>query len=89
MALQKEHQDEIVEDYQVHDTDTGSPEVQIALLTERIAALTEHLRDHPHDHHSRRGLFKMVGRRRRLLRYLSRKDTERYRTLIERLGLRR
>lgn len=89
MALQKEHRDEIVEDYQIHEADTGSPEVQIALLTERIAALTDHLRDHPHDHHSRRGLFKMVGRRRRLLRYLSKKDTERYRTLIDRLGLRR
>jgi len=89
MALQKEHRDEIVDEYQRHETDTGSPEVQIALLTERINALTEHLRDHPHDHHSRRGLFKMVGRRRRLLRYLNKKDSERYRTLIERLGLRR
>lgn len=89
MALQKEHRDEIVEDYQIHDTDTGSPEVQIALLTERISVLTDHLRSNPHDHHSRRGLFKMVGRRRRLLRYLSKKDTERYRTLIDRLGLRR
>lgn len=89
MALQKEQRDEIVEDYQRHESDTGSPEVQIALLTERILALTDHLRDHPHDHHSRRGLFKMVGRRRRLLRYLSKKDTERYRTVIERLGLRR
>jgi small subunit ribosomal protein S15 len=89
MALQKEQRDEIVEDYQRHESDTGSPEVQIALLTERIAALTDHLRDHPHDHHSRRGLFKMVGRRRRLLRYLNKKDAERYRTVIERLGLRR
>ncbi|MFW6074186.1 MAG: 30S ribosomal protein S15 [Chloroflexota bacterium] len=89
MALQKTQRDEIVEEYKVHDEDTGSPEVQIALLTERITSLTDHLREHPHDHHSRRGLFKMVGKRRRLLRYLSKKDVDRYRTLIERLGLRR
>lgn len=89
MALQKTQRDEIVEEFQVHEGDTGSPEVQVALLTERISVLTDHLRENPHDHHSRRGLFKMVGRRRRLLRYLSKKDVERYRTLIERLGLRR
>ncbi len=79
----------IVADYGTHDTDTGSPEVQVALLTERINHLTEHLRVHDHDHHSRRGLLMMVGRRRRLLDYLKRQDVERYRTLISRLGLRR
>lgn len=89
MALQKQQREEIIEEHQLHEADTGSPEVQVALLTERINSLTEHLREHPHDHHSRRGLFKMVGRRRRLLRYLSKEDTERYRALIERLGLRR
>lgn len=89
MALQKTDKDEIIENFQVHESDTGSPEVQVALLTERIAGLTEHLREHPHDHHSRRGLFKLVGRRRRLLRYLSREDSDRYRTITERLGLRR
>lgn len=89
MALQKTERDEVVEEYRLHETDTGSPEVQIALLSERISVLTEHLREHPHDHHSRRGLFKMVGRRRRLLRYLAKEDVERYRTLIQRLGLRR
>lgn len=89
MALQKTQRDEIIESFQVHEGDTGSPEVQIALLTERIAALTDHLRENQHDHHSRRGLFKMVGRRRRLLRYLNKTDIDRYRTLIDRLGLRR
>jgi len=89
MALQKTVKIEIVDNYKVHDTDTGSPEVQIALLTERINGLIEHLREHAHDHHSRRGLLKLVGRRRRLLAYLSEKDTDRYRTTIQRLGLRR
>lgn len=89
MTLQKTQRDEIVEAYQTHDTDTGSPEVQIALLTERINGLIEHLREHPHDHHSRRGLLKLVGRRRRLLAYLNQNDNDRYRTLIARLGLRR
>ncbi len=89
MTLQKTQRDDIVEAYRTHDTDTGSPEVQIALLTERINGLIEHLREHPHDHHSRRGLLKLVGRRRRLLAYLNQTDTERYRTLIGRLGLRR
>ena len=89
MALQKSQREEIIENFQVHEGDTGSPEVQIALLTERISALTDHLRENPHDHHSRRGLFKMVGRRRRLLRYLNKSDIDRYRTLIDRLGLRR
>lgn len=89
MALQKTEKDTIIHDYQVHETDTGSPEVQIALLTKRIGDLTEHLKAHSHDHHSRRGLFKLVGRRRRLLAYLQQKDVERYRATIDRLGLRR
>ncbi|MGH2559857.1 MAG: 30S ribosomal protein S15 [Thermomicrobiales bacterium] len=89
MALQKAHKDEIIGGFRVHETDTGSPEVQIALLTERINGLTDHLREHRHDHHSRRGLLKLVGRRRRLLAYLSDKDVERYRATITRLGLRK
>lgn len=89
MALYKAEKDQIVENFQTHEKDTGSPEVQIALLTERINLLVEHLREHQHDHHSRRGLLKLVGRRRRLLRYLSQQDVERYRATIERLGLRR
>jgi small subunit ribosomal protein S15 len=76
-------------DYRLHDTDTGSPEVQIALLTERINHLTEHLKSHKKDHHSRRGLLMLVGRRRRLLDYVRANDVERYRALIARLGLRR
>ena len=75
--------------HRTHDTDTGSPEVQVALLTERINHLTEHLKTHAKDHHSRRGLLMLVGRRRRLLDYLSRNDVERYRALIAKLGLRR
>jgi small subunit ribosomal protein S15 len=89
MALQRAQKDDIISDFRVHDTDTGSPEVQIALLTERILGLTDHLRTHKHDHHSRRGLLKLVGRRRRLLAYLSDKDVERYRATIARLGLRK
>lgn len=89
MALQRAQKDDIISGFRVHETDTGSPEVQIALLTERINGLTDHLREHRHDHHSRRGLLKLVGRRRRLLAYLSEKDVERYRTTIARLGLRR
>ncbi len=89
MALDNEEKTTIITDYKVHEIDTGSPEVQVALLTERIQQLIEHLKIHIHDHHSRRGLLKLVGRRRRLLAYLSQKDKERYRTLIERLGLRR
>ena len=89
MALQRAHKDEIITGFRVHDGDTGSPEVQIALLTERINGLTDHLREHRHDHHSRRGLLKLVGRRRRLLAYLSDKDVERYRATIARLGLRK
>lgn len=81
--------EEIISEYGTHDSDTGSPEVQVALLSERINHLTEHLRTHKHDHHSRRGLLMMVGRRRRLLNYLSRQDVERYRKLISSLGLRR
>ncbi len=89
MALQRAQKDEIISGFRVHEADTGSPEVQIALLTERINGLTDHLRQHRHDHHSRRGLLKMVGRRRRLLAYLSEKDVERYRATIARLGLRK
>ncbi|HUF95689.1 MAG TPA: 30S ribosomal protein S15 [Acidimicrobiia bacterium] len=80
---------EIVAEFGTHESDTGSPEVQVALLSERINHLTEHLREHGHDHHSRRGLLMMVGKRRRLLDYLSRQDVERYRALIAKLGLRR
>jgi small subunit ribosomal protein S15 len=79
----------IIEEFGTHETDTGSPEVQVALLTERINHLTDHLRIHKKDHHSRRGLLMMVGKRRRLLAYLRNQDVERYRSLIARLGLRR
>ncbi len=79
----------IVEAYRRHDTDTGSPEVQVALLSDRIGYLTEHFKSHAKDHHSRRGLLKLVGQRRRLLDYLKRRDFERYRSLIERLGIRK
>ena len=89
MALLKAQKDDIITQFRVHESDTGSPEVQIALLTERINGLTDHLRGHKHDHHSRRGLLKLVGRRRRLLAYLSDKDVERYRATIARLGLRK
>ncbi|WQD12366.1 MAG: 30S ribosomal protein S15 [Lawsonella clevelandensis] len=80
---------EILAEYGLHDTDTGSPEAQVALLSKRISDLTEHLKVHKHDHHSRRGLLLLVGRRKRLLKYLADVDIERYRSLIERLGLRR
>jgi small subunit ribosomal protein S15 len=89
MALTKEAKQEIVGKFGRAEADTGSPQVQIALLTRRINELTEHLRTHKHDHHSRRGLLKLVGRRRRLLDYLQRKDLEGYRALIKELGLRR
>ncbi|WP_293768288.1 30S ribosomal protein S15 [uncultured Corynebacterium sp.] len=89
MALTTEQKSEILKEYGLHETDTGSPEAQVALLTSRINTLTEHLKSHKHDHHSRRGLMLMVGRRRRLLGYLADKDIERYRSLIARLGLRR
>jgi small subunit ribosomal protein S15 len=84
-----EQKAEIIRENRTHEGDTGSPEVQVAVLTRRIAHLTEHLREHKHDYHSRRGLLKMVGRRRRLLKYLQNKDVERYRALIAKLGLRR
>jgi small subunit ribosomal protein S15 len=87
--LTKERKQELIETFHVHETDTGSPEVQVAILTERIKQLTEHLRQHKHDYHTRRGLLKLVGQRRRQLAYLSRKDAERYRTVIAKLGLRR
>ncbi|HNU94539.1 MAG TPA: 30S ribosomal protein S15 [Bacillota bacterium] len=79
----------MIEKYRVHDSDTGSPEVQVAILTERINYLTEHLKTHKKDHHSRRGLLKMVGRRRALLDYLKDADIDRYRAILERLGLRK
>lgn len=88
MALSKDQKTVIVEQYGRDQGDTGSPEVQIALLSERIRQLTEHLKVHKHDHHSRRGLLKLVGQRRRLSRYLSREDNSRYRELVEQLGIR-
>jgi small subunit ribosomal protein S15 len=89
VPLTRETRESVITGYATHEGDTGSPEVQIALLTERITGLTEHLRSFPKDHHSRRGLLKLVGQRRRLLAYLMRKDNARYRTVISRLGLRR
>jgi small subunit ribosomal protein S15 len=89
MALTKEQKQELIRQFQTHEGDTGSPEVQIALLTQRINQLVEHLKLHKHDHHSRRGLLMMVGRRRRLLNYLGRENPQRYRELVARLGLRR
>lgn len=89
MALSTEQKKEILAEYGLHDSDTGSPEAQVALLSKRIANLTEHLKSHKQDHHSRRGLLLLVGRRKRLLKYLAETDIERYRALIERLGLRR
>ena len=89
MALTTEQKKEILGQYGLHETDTGSAEAQVAMLTKRISDLTEHLKDHKHDHHTRRGLLGLVGKRRRLLRYLQTVDIGRYRSLIERLGLRR
>ncbi|HAM1772496.1 TPA: 30S ribosomal protein S15 [Listeria monocytogenes] len=89
MALTQERKNEIIAEYRVHDTDTGSPEVQIAVLTAEINSLNEHVHVHKKDHHSYRGLMKMVGHRRNLLTYLRKKDVQRYRELIKRLGLRR
>lgn len=89
MAISKERKNEIIDEYKVHDTDTGSPEVQIAVLTEEITTLNEHLREHKKDHHSRRGLLKMVGKRRNLLNYLRNNEFSRYRDVIQKLGLRR
>ncbi|HHY44446.1 MAG TPA: 30S ribosomal protein S15 [Firmicutes bacterium] len=88
LTLQADRKKSIIEQYRIHETDTGSPEVQIALLTERIKYLTEHLRVHKKDHHSRRGLLQMVGQRRGLLNYLNRQDPARYRAIVEKLGLR-
>ncbi len=85
----KDRKQEIIDTYKIHPTDTGSPEVQIALLTERINHLNEHLRANKNDHHSRRGLLKMVGQRKGLLAYLTKTDIERYRAIIEKLGLRK
>jgi small subunit ribosomal protein S15 len=84
-----ENKEDTIQDYRTHDEDSGSPEVQIAIFSKRIAHLTDHLREHKHDYHSRRGLLKLVGKRRRLLKYLQNNDVERYRSLIARLGLRR
>jgi small subunit ribosomal protein S15 len=87
-SLPKQRKQEVIKEFATHEGDTGSPEVQVALLTTRIQYMTNHLRTHKKDHHSRRGLFSMVGQRARLLKYLKSKDLERYRTLIERLGIR-
>jgi len=87
--IEKEKKVATIQQYQLHETDSGSTEVQIALLTERINQMTEHFKTHEHDHHSRRGLLKMVGQRRRLLTYLSKNDVKRYRQLIAKLGLRK
>ena len=89
MALAQEKKREIMEQFRKHEKDTGSPEVQIALLSERISYLTEHFKSHKGDHHSRRGLLKLVGQRRRLLNYLMAGNMDRYRTVVEKLGLRR
>ncbi len=89
MALSQERKKEIIDQFKTHENDTGSPEVQIAILTEKINILNEHLKTHKKDHHSRRGLMKMVGKRRNLLTYLRNKDVQRYRELINKLGLRR
>ena len=85
----KEKKQEVIATNRLHETDTGSPEVQIAILTRRINTLTEHLKNNPKDHHSRRGMFKMIGNRRNLLGYLQKKDVERYRAIVEKLGLRK
>jgi small subunit ribosomal protein S15 len=89
VALTTEDKKKLIEKYKVHDSDTGSPEVQVGLLTNRIEYLTEHLKVHKKDHHSRRGLLMLVGQRRRLLNYVKYKDVNRYRTIIERLGLKK
>ena len=89
MALTKTRKTELIGNYQTHETDTGSPEVQVAILSERIGYLTDHFKTHAKDHHSRRGLLKLVGQRRRLLDYLKAKNSERYTELIRRLGIRK
>lgn len=87
--LDKENKEQIIKDFRIHENDTGSPEVQVAIFTKRINLLTKHLQIHKKDHHSRRGLLKMVGKRRRILNYLLKKDINRYQTLINKLGLRK
>ena len=87
--MQKDQKTSIIEANRTHESDTGSPEVQVAILTERINQITEHLKVHAHDNHSRRGLYKMIGKRRSLLDYLAKKDIERYRALIAKLGIRK
>ena len=87
--MQKDQKTSIIEANRTHETDTGSPEVQVAILTERINQLTEHLKVHAHDNHSRRGLYKMIGKRRSLMDYLAKKDIQRYRALIAKLGIRK
>jgi small subunit ribosomal protein S15 len=89
VALSKEKKTEVIGTYRVHESDTGSPEVQVAILSERISYLTDHFKSHAKDHHSRRGLLKLVGQRRRLLDYVKSKDSERYAELIRRLGIRK
>lgn len=89
MSISKQRKTEVIAGYRTHEADTGSPEVQIAILSERISALTEHFKTHAKDHHSRRGLLKLVGHRRSLLNYLKRYDVDRYRQIVEKLGLRR
>lgn len=89
MAQSTEKKNEIIEKFKVHQNDTGSPEVQVALLTDRIVYLTDHFKTHKHDHHSRRGLLKLVGQRRSMLNYLREKDINRYRSLIKELGIRK
>ncbi len=89
MTTTKQQKTDLISQYRTHDADTGSPEVQIALLSNRISYLTEHFKSHAKDHHSRRGLLKLVGRRRRLLDYLKKTDLERYRTIIDKLGIRK
>jgi small subunit ribosomal protein S15 len=89
VALTKERKTDLIDSYKKHENDTGSPEVQVAILSERITYLTEHFKVHAKDHHSRRGLLQLVGQRRRLLDYLKRKDTDRYAELIRRLGIRK
>lgn len=89
MSLHTEKKQELIANFKIHDTDTGSPEVQIALLSERISYLTDHFKTHKKDHHSRRGLLKLVGKRRHLLDYLKRRDVERYRKIIRTLGIRK
>jgi len=89
LSIAADKKQELIENYRLHETDTGSPEVQIAILSERIGNLTEHLKIHKKDHHSRRGLLKLVGKRRRLLNYLKDHELERYREVVNRLGLRK